>query len=372
MSIVIKEVKTQKEIKQFAKLPYQLYKNHPYWVPQLISDEVKSLMPEHNPAFDFCQTKFWLAYKNGTCVGRIGGIINPLLIEKTEEKIARFTRVEFIDDEAVADALFSTVIAWAKENQSIGINGPLGFSNLDHQGLLIEGHDHLASAASDYHFDYYKKHYDRLGFEKEIDWLEFRITFPDALPDKALRVEEMIKKRFNLTVVEFESRKEMDPYKERIFTVFNQAFGKLYGTYPLPEKMTRYYMDKYFPILNPKFVKVILDKDQQLAGFVIAMPSLSEGLQKAKGKLFPFGWWHLKKAMDNTNVMDLMLTGVLPEYQKMGLVALLMNDLWRTAQKAKIKHVETTAMLENNNAIQLWKSFDHIQHKRKRAFKKMF
>ncbi len=373
MSITIKEAKSSSDLKRFARLPYKLYKNHPFWVPQIKSDEYKSLLPEHNPAFDFCKTKFWLAYRDGRCVGRIGGIINPLLIEKSGEDIARFTRAEFVDDEEVANALFATVEKWAKENKMQGIAGPLGFSNLDHQGLLIEGYEHIASAASDYHFEYYKKHYDRLGYVKDMDWLEFRITFPEALPDKALRVAEIIKKRFGLTTIEFEQRKEMEAYKEKIFQVFNTAFDKLYGTYPLPPKLSNYYVEKYFNILNPKYVKVVLDKDDELAGFIVAMPSLSEGLQKAKGRLFPFGWWHLTNTMKKTSVMDLMLTGVRPEYQKMGLASLLMNDLWQTANKAGIKFVETTAMLENNHvAIQMWKSFDHIQHKRKRAFRKMF
>lgn len=278
-----------------------------------------------------------------------------------------------MDDEEVADALFKTVENWAKENKMQGIAGPLGFSNLDHQGLLIDGYEHIASAASDYHFEYYKKHYDRLGFEKDIDWLEFRITFPDALPDKALRVAEIIKKRFGLTTIEFEERKELAQYREQIFEVFNQAFEKLYGTYPLPDKLSHFYIDKYFKILNPKFIKVVLDKENELAGFIVAMPSLSEGLQRAKGSILPFGWWHLSQSMKKTQVMDLMLTGVRPEFQKMGLASLLMNDLWQTAQKAGIKYVETTAMLENNHvAIQLWKSFEHVQHKRKRAFKKTF
>lgn len=371
MSITIKEVSTSKEIADFVELQFKIYKTNAYWVPPMKDDETKALKKEYNPAMEFCTSKFWLAYSNGKPVGRIGGIIIPARNEKMNEKVARFTRPEFIDDEAVADKLFETVTAWAKNEGMETLMGPLGFSNLDHQGLLIEGHEWMPSVASDYHHDYYKKHYDRLGFEKEIDWLEFRITFPDALPDKTFRVANMLKERFKLRSIEFETKAELDPYKNQIFELFNKAFTQLFGTYQLPEKVTKYYIDKYYPILNPKYVKVVVDENDLLTGFLIALPSLSKAMQKAKGKLLPFGWWHIMRALKNPVEMDLMLTGVIPEFQKRGVAALLMNDLWQTANKAGIRFVETTGMLENNYvAIQLWKSFDHIQHKRKRCFKK--
>ncbi len=373
MSVQIIEVNNQNQRKQFVDFPYKLYKANKFWVPPLKSGELGALMPDKNPAFDFCKAKFWLALKEGQVVGRIGAIINNLWIEKIGEKIGRITRVEFIDDKEVVKSLFEVAENYLKSEGMIGIMGPLGFSNLDHQGMLIEGFEYLPCMASDYHFDYYKKHIEELGYTKEIDWIEFRITFPDALPEKSLKVAEMIKKRYGLRSVNFSSKKELLPYRDMIFPLFNDAFTGLFGTFRFPDKLINFYIDKFFPSLNPRYVKVIMDKNDELAGFIIAIPSLSVGLQKAKGKLFPFGWWHLKQALDKPKDMDLMLTGVKPELQKLGLASLLMNELWLTANKDGVKFVETTGMLENNNvAIQMWKSFDHIQHKRKRCFKKMF
>jgi GNAT superfamily N-acetyltransferase len=373
MTLSIKEVATAADIKQFAELPYQLYKNNPYWVPPLKSDEQKSINPSLNPSFEFSKAKFWLAYRDGKCVGRIGGIVIPIWNEKTGENIARFTRPEFVDDPEVARLLISTVEEWAKSQGMSGLMGPLGFSNLDHQGLLIEGHEWLPSVASDYHFDYYQKYYEQLGFQKEIDWLEFRITFPDVMPEKSLKVAEMLKTRFGLRSVNFTKKSELEPYKEEIFKLFNDAFAGLFGTFRLPDNLVRFYINKYFPILNPRYVKIILDREDKIAGFLIVMPSLSRAMQKAGGRLLPFGWWHLKKAVEKPSEIDLMLTGVRPELQKMGVAALLMNDLYTTANQDGVKFVETTGMLENNHvAIQIWKSFDHIQHKRKRCYRKMF
>ena len=373
MSIEIKAVINSRDIRAFVNFQFELYRDNPYWVPPLKSDEIKSLTPKKNPAMKFCDSKFWLAYKDGKVVGRIGGIIISFYNQKMGEDIARFTRSEFIDDVDVADALIKTVEEWAKEKGMKGIQGPLGFSNLDHQGLLIEGHDWLPSVASDYHMDYYLKHYQRLGYEKEIDWLEFRITFPENLPEKAIKINEMVKRRYGMKSLEFATKEELFPYKYKIFDVFNDAFQELFGTYVFPEELKTFYADKYFPILNPKFVKMMINKDGNPVAFIIGMPSLSKAMRNANGKLFPFGWWYLKKALEHPEEMDLMLTGVLSEYQSKGLVAVLTTDIWKTAKKYGIKYVETTGMLENNTvAIQLWKSYDHIQHKRKRCFRKTF
>ncbi|HEY4788081.1 MAG TPA: hypothetical protein VIH57_18630 [Bacteroidales bacterium] len=373
MDLLIKEVTSDKELHDFVNLPYQLYKSEKFWVPPLKIEEKNALIPEKNPAYDFCKVKLWVAYRNGRCVGRIGGIIIPLWIEKTGEKMGRFTRPEFIDDIEVAQALFSRVEKWIRSEGMDGIHGPLGFSNLDHQGLLIEGHDWLPSVGSDYHFAYYHDIYQKLGFKKEIDWLEFRITFPAELPEKSFKVADMLKTRYGLRIINFSTKKELEPYKTKVFELFNKAFCELFGTYPLPENLSNFYIQKYFPILNPRYVKVVLDTNEEMVGFIIGLPSLSEAMQKANGKLLPFGWWHLQKALSKPKEMDLLLTGVKPELQKLGVAALLMNEIWSAANKDGVKFVETTGMLENNSvAIQMWKSFDHIQHKRKRCFRKMF
>ncbi len=373
MSTQIEEVLTQGQRKKFVDFPYQLYKTNKYWVPPMKSDELSSITPGKNPSFDFCKAKFWIAKKDGNVVGRIGAIVNKLWIDKIGENIGRITRIEFIDDAEVVEALFKVAEDYLKSEGMVGVFGPLGFSNLDHSGMLIEGFDWMPCMASDYHWDYYQKHIENLGYTKERDWLEFRITFPDALPEKSVKVAEMIKKRYNLTAVNFKNSKELEPYREKIFNVFNDAFANLFATFRLPDNLIKFYIDKFFPAINARYVKIILDKDNELAGFLVALPSLSKALQKAKGKLLPFGWWHLKNALEKPKEMDLMLTGVRPEFQKLGLAALLTNELWNTANADGIKFVETTGMLEDNNvAIQIWKSFDHIQHKRKRCFRKMF
>lgn len=365
----IKEVTNAATLRDFVELPYRLYANHPYWVPPMRSDEYSALEPEKNPAYEFSEVKLWLVYRGKICVGRIGAIVNRLWIEKNNLQYGRFTRFEMEDDIQISKLLFDTAENWLKSKGMETVHGPLGFSNLDHQGLLIEGHDWLPSIASDYHFDYYARHLDAMGYLKEIDWLEFRITFPEALPEKTFKVAEMLKTRFGLTTVNFKHKAELEPYKRKVFELFNLAFKELFGTFALTPRMIEFYIEKFFPVLQPRYVKVVLDKEGELAGFLIALPSLSKAMRKAGGKLFPFGWYHLMQAFKHPKEMDLMLTGVRPEFQKLGVVSLLMNELWITANADGITQVETTGMLENNHvAIQMWKSFDHIQHKRKRCY----
>lgn len=373
MALVITEVSSKKDIKAFVQLPFLIYKGNPYWVPPMVSDEEKALLPSTNPAFEFSKAKFWLVYKDGICVGRIGAIVNSLAIEKTGEKLGRLTRTEFIDDKAVVDLLFETAESWLKSEGMDGVHGPLGFSNLDHQGLLIEGHNYLPSVASDYHQPYYGAHFERLGYVKEKDWLEFRVTFPEALPEKSFVVAEMLMKRYGLKALNFTQKSELEQFKQPIFDLFNEAFTELFSTFKLSQKMIDFYVSKYFPLLNPRYVKVIVDKEDKIAGFLVALPSLSKAMQRANGKLLPFGWWHIMQALKKPCEMDLMLTGVRPDFQKLGVAALLMNDLWKTANSDGVKYVETTGMLEDNHvAIQMWKSFEHIQHKRKRCYTKRF
>ncbi|MPQ48903.1 hypothetical protein GCQ56_18040 [Marinifilum sp. N1E240] len=373
MTIQIIEVQNKRQRKAFVNFPYELYKDNKFWVPPIKSGELELLLPEKNPAFEFCIAKFWLAYQDNKVVGRIGAIVNQLAIDKTGEKMGRITRMEFIDDPAVSKQLFTVAENWLKEKGMIGAMGPLGFSNLDHAGVLIEGHEWLPSIASDYHFAYYQNHFENSSYLKEIDWLEFRISLPEETPAKASRLADLIQKRHHLNILNFTTKKELEPYKEKIFNVFNDAFADLFGTFKLPEKLIRFYVSKYFPILNPRYVKIITSQEDQLMGFIIAIPSLSKAMQKAKGKLFPFGWWHIKKSLENPCEMDLMLTGVDYKSQKLGFVSILMNELLKTSNADGLRFAETTGMLENNYvAIQLWKSFDHVQHKRKRCYRKMF
>lgn len=370
--IAIREVKTAKDRKKFVKLPFQLYKGNSYWVPPIIADELKTITPEKNPAFEFCNAKFWLAEKDGKIVGRIAGIINPLINEKNGEKMARLSRLEAIDDKDVFDLLLKTVEEWAKAEGMDGVNGPLGFSNLDHQGVLVEGFNYLAVVASDYHHEYVHKHLERLGYQKEMDWLEFRITMPKVIPDKVQRVAQIVQQRSGFKIKHFEKISEILTYKDKIFEIFNESFDVLFGTFRFNQKMIDFYVEKFIPIINPKLVKLLISKDDEIIGFVLAMPSLSKAMQKANGHLFPFGFLSLKKAIDHPVEMDLALTGVKPQYIPNGAAALLTYELYYSSIQLGVKHTETTGMLENNAATNEWKAWDHIQHKRKRCYRKMF
>jgi GNAT superfamily N-acetyltransferase len=370
MSIVIKQVQSPADYKAFVQFQFNLYKGNKFWVPPIKSDEIKALQKEHNPAFEFCESSFWIALKDGEVVGRIGAIINHLYIEKSQEKVGRFTRTEFIDNNEVVDALFNAAEQWVREKGIVRIQGPLGFTNLDHQGMMIEGHDYLPSAASEYHLPYYAKHLERIGYEKEIDWVEFRL-FLKEIPEKAQRISDMIIQRNKLTVRSFKTSAELKPYAIKLFELLNVAFDELFSVVTLNDKMIDYYIKRYLMLLNPDFVKLVFDENDELVAFIIGLPSLSEGLQKAKGKLLPFGWWHIRKALKKPKVVDLMLTGILPDYQGKGVAAILINELQKVMINYGVTDVETTGIFENNTkAIQNWKNYEHIQHKRKRCWVK--
>ncbi len=371
MSISIKQVSTPADYKAFVQFQFDLYKGNKYWVPPIIADEVKAIQKEFNPAFAFCEAAFWLVYKDGKIAGRIGAIINKLAIEKTGESIGRFTRTEFINDNQVVDTLFYTAQNWLKERGMTSVQGPLGFTNLDHQGMMIEGHDYLPSAASEYHLPYYAAQMERIGFSKEIDWVEFRL-FLKEIPEKAQRVSDMIIQRNRLTVKSFKSSAELKPYANKLFKLLNVAFEELFSVVALNDDLIEYYIKRYLMLLNPDFVKLVFDENDELVAFIIGLPSLSEGLQKAKGKLLPFGWWHIRKALKHPKVVDLMLTGVLPEFQGKGVAAILINELQKVMLQYGVTDVETTGIFENNTkAIQNWKNYEHIQHKRKRCWIKV-
>jgi len=367
--ILIKEVNSTKDIKQFVDLPFKLYKNNKFWVPPMRKDEINQLKPEVNPAFAFCDAKFWTAWEDGKCVGRIGAVINHDYNKKIGRKMGRFSRFEVIDKQEITNKLFETAENWLKEKGMEAIHGPLGFTNLDNQGLLIEGFDYLPSIASVMHFPYYQKHIEKLGFGKENDWVEFRLKI-EEIPEKALRLVEIIKKRNNLEVIHFSKKEEMTTYMNDLFHLLNDAFDELPYVAPFSDEMIAYSAKKYLDVLQPKYI-VVIKKDGKMAAFIIGLPSLSKAMQKAKGKLFPFGFIHLMKAMKKPEVMDLLLTGVNPHLQKMGLPAILISELQRSMLENGVKYVETTGMFEDNlKGATTWKNYEHIQHKRRRCFVK--
>ncbi len=370
--VEIIEVTTPELRKEFVMLPFKLYKGNPYWVPPLIQGEIKNISPE-NPYFHFCDAKFWIARRDGRTVGRIGGIIHYAYIEKTQEKLARFTRSEFIDDAEVVDTLFATAENWAKEKGMTGIMGPLGFSNLDTQAMLIEGFDQMPSVASVYHLPYYHKHLERLGYIKHIDWIEFRLFLEKELPEKAIRLASVVEERYKLHVVHVKSKKELRQYGHDVFHLLNKSFYDLFSFVPLDDDMIDAVLDDYVPVINTDFVKLVLTEDNKVVGFVVPVPSLTRTMQIANGKLGPRSILSLLWSRRHNKVIDLFLTGVDPEYQNKGVLGLLIATAQKEMSRYGMLTAETTGMLENNQkAIQHWKNYNHIQNKRKRCFIKIF
>jgi hypothetical protein len=371
MSVIIKEVSNKKDLKAFIQFNIDLYKDNPYHVPGLIDDDLTTLSREKNPAFEVCDAIYFLAYKDGKIVGRIAGIINRKSNEVWDQKQARFGFVDFIDDSEVSNALFDAVEKWAKEQGMKALHGPMGFTDLDHEGMLIEGFDQLGTLSTIYNHPYYPEHLMRLGFNKDQDWHEFKIYIPDAVPDKHLRIGEIVKQKYGLKVLKFTKRKDIWPYAHRIFETLNEAFKPLYGFAPLTEKQIEFYVNSYIPMVRLDMITIVVrEEDDAVVGFGISLPSLSLALKKAKGKLFPFGFIHLLKAMKSKpRVIDLYIMGVLPEYQKKGVNALLFNDLIPVYRSLGVEYAESNPELETNSAVQAqWDYFKREHHKTRRAF----
>lgn len=368
---VLKLVETKEDGKEFVNLPFLLYKGNPNWAPPLKEGELKSLFPATNPAFKYCKAKFWLAKDGKKTVGRIGAIVHEPYNKKTGEKWVRFTRFECINDIGTATLLVNAAMDFGKSHGMEKIHGPLGFSNLDTQGMLVEGFDHLQSIGSVYHLPYYHVLLEQLGFQKEMDWVEFRLTLSEAPVEKANRGAELIKKRYGIEVVHFKRTAELLPHSKELFGILNDAFSQLPFVTPLSPEMMEFYKDKYLKLVNPSFVKMLRMKGE-LIGFVIGMPSLSEAMQKASGSLLPFGWIHLLHAMKGKSVLDQMLTGVKQEHQATGAGVILMAELQKEMIKRGMQHIETTGIFETNTpAISNWKNYQNIQHKRKRCYFKV-
>ncbi len=372
MSVEIREVTTKKDLKAFVNLPYKLYKGNKNWVPPIKKDEYHFLDPNHNPALKKFKNKFFIALKDGKVVGRVGAAINHLYNEKTGKKYVRIIKPEFIDDPEVFDALIKALEDFGRENGMELIHGPLGFTNLDQQGLLIEGFDRLQPVASVQHLPYYKDHFERLGFEKEEDWIEMRITITEEEIKRGERLLPMIMKRFGLNLVEITDMKAAkEKYVNILFDILNEAFKDLPYVVPFDDELRDYYVEKYFSVLNPKYIKVI-EKDGELAAFSLAMPSLSKALQKANGHLFPFGVFHIMRALKKNDTLELLLTGVRDKYRTLGLGAVVIGWQQDTFWKNGGRYFETTGMLESNKAVLAnWKQYKvKEQHRRRRCYVK--
>ncbi|MBM6945002.1 MULTISPECIES: N-acetyltransferase [Bacteroides] len=375
MAIIIKKVSSKKELKTFIRFNYELYKGNPYSVPDLYDDMLNTFNPKKNAAFEFCEADYFLAYKNDRVVGRVAAIINHRANDTWQKKEVRFGWIDFIDDEEVSEALLDTVAQWGKERGMKSIVGPLGFTDMDAEGMLIDGFDQLGTMSTIYNYPYYQKHMEKLGFEKDVDWVEFKMKVPEAIPEKFVRISEIILQKYKLKIKKLK-RKEIKEknYGQRIFDLINEAYAPLYGYSKMTQGQIDQYIKMYLPLIDLRMVSIIEDEEGNLIAAGISMPSLSEALQKAKGKMLPFGWYHLLKALfiKKPKILDLLLVGVKPEYQSKGVNALLFYDLIPVYQQLGFEYGESNPELEDNKKVQSqWSVFNPEQHKRRRAYRKM-
>ena len=372
MGVEIREVLTKKELWSWVRFPNKLYKDNEYFVPFLERDEFETFSADKNPAYAFCETKLFLAYKEGKIAGRIAGLINHAYNNKWDKNAIRFTRFDFIDDYEVSQALFDAVVAWGKEKNYTEIMGPIGFTDIDHEGMLVEGFDKLNMSITFYNHPYYLTHMERLGLEKDIDWIEYKIAVPkDGIP-KIEKIANAILQKGNYKVVTYTDRKVL--YKEAFeaFALIDLAYSKLYGTVPLTEDIIRSTIDGNIPLVNLDYICAIKDNEDNIVSFGIMVPSIAKALKKSNGKILPFGIVRLLRALRGKNdTLEMFLVAVDPTLQAQGLPAILISTLLKKLNENNVMYCETGPMLETNTKIHsLWRHFEKEQHKRRRCFVK--
>lgn len=372
--VTIKRISSEKELRSFVQFKIDLYAGNPYAVPPLFKDELDTLTPTKNPAAEFCNSQCFLAYRDGKIVGRICGIINHRANEAVGKLQARFGFIDFIDDKEVSTALIGAVEEWGKAYGMESLHGPLGFTDMDPEGMLIEGFDQLGTMATLYNHPYYPEHLERMGFVKDVDWKEFKVYIPESVPEKHQRIADLVQRKYNLRVLKFKSASEVVKagWGRKLFELVNTAYKDLYGFTSLNERQIEHYIKMYVPILRMDMLTMIVDEQDELICFGVALPSLSKALQQSKGKLFPFGFLHMLKALKcKAEVVDLMLIAARPDYQNKGVTALLFADLIPAFRAAGTVYAESNPELESNEKVQAqWDYFRTEQHKRRRAFVK--
>ncbi len=366
----IKEVNTRKELKAFVHFPNALYKNNPVYVPQIESMDLDTLTPEKNHAFEVCESKYWLAYdEKGTVVGRVAGIINRKYNEKTGRKICRFGWIDFIDDRNVSKALIDTIERYAKEKGMDTINGPMGFLEFDPAGVLVEGFDKLPTPYGKYNAPYYEMHLMKLGYAKDADYVEYLIKVPEVIPDRYERMAQLVSVKNGLHQAEFHNRAELHPYLDGLFRCLNSAYAALHGFSDLSEGQCEDLKKQFLTNINVDYVSIVLDADEQVVGFGVALPSLAKAMQKAKGSLFPFGWLHMLKALKHNDTIDLLLIAIDEKYKNKGVNAMIFHKFAQGITKNGIKFIESTRELEDNTSVQnLWRYLEHDLTKRARTY----
>lgn len=372
MPVEIKQVRTRKALKQFVCFPYKLYRNSRYWVPPLIRGELETLSRKTNPSYDHCEAMLLLAKKNGRLAGRIAGILNHRYMEQSGKKDARFCWFDVVDDPEVTRALFSAVETWAKAAGAERLVGPMGFTTFDRQGILVKGFEEMPTFAGVHNHAYYSEHLEAIGYRKEIEYVEFELKVPGQVPDKITRIRDVASERYHLRLLNVGTTREMLPYADSVFRVINAAYKPLYGFTELTERQIAYFVKKYFSFIKPDYTSAVLNEKEQVVAFQISMPSLSHALKKARGRLFPFGWYYLKKAMARPDRLDMLLTGVIPEYQNKGVNAIFMSHLTGAAIENGIRVAESNNELEENFKVQnTWRYFESRQHRRSRLYSRV-
>ena len=367
--ITIKEAITKKEMTEFVKFPFSLYKDNKYWVPPIIADELESFDKTKNPVFENAEAYFYLAYKNNEIVGRISAIINWGEVNDQQKKKVRFGWFDVIDDIEVTKALLEKVYELGRKNNLEHVEGPMGFSNLDKVGVLTEGFDQMGTMITWYNHSYFSVHLERLGFVKEKEFIESVFPFSNVKPEFFLKAQALIKKRYELTSLNFTKTKDIMPYVDKMFDLFNSSYASLSSFVAISDIQKEYFKKKYISFINPEYIKFVMDKNNDIVAFSIVMPSFSEALQKAKGKLFPFGFYHLLKARKHSKDVVFYLIGVHPEYQNKGVTAIIFDEYFKTFSEKGIVNCIRTPELEENHAIHnLWKNFDPKIHCRRKTF----
>lgn len=368
-NVIIKQVVTEIDLTNFIKFPMELYKNNPNFVPPLINEEKNIWNKDENPALLYSVAKQFLAYKNNKIVGRIAVMINHKEAQELEIKKVRFGWIDFIDDEEVSKALINEAIKYAKENQINKIEGPMGFTNLDKAGMLIFGFDKLATMIGIYNFDYYPKHLEKLGLVKEKEWVEFELQFPDVLPEKIEKFSSLIAQKYKLRTLKFNNKKEILPYVEPMFKLLDETYKSLSTYTPISDEQIKAYKEKYFSFIDKDYITCVADENNELVAFAITMPSYSKALQKAKGKLFPFGWWHFLQAGKKNDRANFYLIGIHPEYQRRGVTSMIFKAIQMNLKSKGIKFLETNPELEENKNVQvLWQDYHPVHHKSRRTY----
>jgi GNAT superfamily N-acetyltransferase len=367
--VLIKEVLTDAELDEFISFTGTLYDKNPYFVPLLKNDEKSTLKIWDNPAFRLCEARYWLAYKNSKVVGRIAGIINPEYINEWGCRYARFGWFDVIDDQVVADALLHQAECWAREKEMDAIHGPMGFSNFNPAGMLVEGFNELPTLAELYNYPYYQNLIERAGYRKEVDWMSYQITVPNMVPVKVTQFSRIVKARFQLTVLKLKNSKEIKQHAPAIFDLINRCYQHLHGMVPLNKDQVHYYTNSYLAYIRKDFISFITDRHGKLIALGITIPSLSKAFQKAKGKLFPLGIFHVLHDLYRNDMVELCLVAIHPDYQGKGVNAILMEEMNKTFIRNKIKLAESNPELESNARVQsMWTYYEARQHKRRRCY----